>query len=133
MTALPAYLRGISRVVVDAGVASAPLTERVRQRLGHLPWTVLPEEQPMTLGTDREDILYLKQYKALFAVLPRPAITAAAATGSFTSGKIAPCAVPIVFCRRIFRTGCSRSGPIRMIYGRSWIRLLRPSPTAGIG
>lgn len=66
MSTLPAYLRGISRVVVDAEVVSSPLTRRVRERLSHLPWAVLPEGQPMALGLDREDILYLKHYKGRF-------------------------------------------------------------------
>lgn len=66
MIRLPAYLRGISKVVVDAEVASSPLALRVKERLSHVPWVELPEGQPMALGLDREDILYLKHYKGRF-------------------------------------------------------------------
>ncbi len=66
MRTLPAYLQGISRVVVDATVANSVLAQRVRERLGNLPWEVLAEDQFLASGLAREDILYLKNYKGRF-------------------------------------------------------------------
>ena len=42
MTGLPGYLRGIGRVVADQMVASSLLALRVRERLPHLLWKILP-------------------------------------------------------------------------------------------
>ena len=66
MHALPTYLQGIARVVVDESVAQSVMARRVRLRLKGLPWTVLPEGQPLESGLTREDILYLKDYKGRF-------------------------------------------------------------------
>lgn len=66
MTGLPGYLRGIGRVVADQTVASSPLALRVRERLPHLPWEILPEGRSLASGLERGDILYLKHYKGRF-------------------------------------------------------------------
>lgn len=66
MKTLPAHLHGISRVVVDAAVAKAPLARRVRERLPHLTPEVLAEGQSLEPGLAREDILYLKHYRGRF-------------------------------------------------------------------
>ena len=66
MTALPAYLHGISRVVVDAAVAGSTIARRVRERLPHLEPEILDDGQSLTPGLAREDILYLKHYRGRF-------------------------------------------------------------------
>ena len=66
MKTLPAYLRGISRVVVDAAVADSPVARRVGERLPHLKAEVLAEGEALSSGLAREDILYLKQYRGRF-------------------------------------------------------------------
>ena len=66
MKTLPAYLRGISRVVVDAAVADSPVARRVGERLPHLKAEVLGEGEALSSGLAREDILYLKQYRGRF-------------------------------------------------------------------
>lgn len=66
MNTLPAYLRGIRRVVVDASVANSPMAERVRSRLTSVSWDVLGDDQTLETGLTREDILYLKHYKGRF-------------------------------------------------------------------
>lgn len=66
MSVLPAHLRGISRVVVDAAVARSPVASRVHQRLSDLPWEILADGERLTPGLSREDILYLKQYRGRF-------------------------------------------------------------------
>ncbi|MFO7877802.1 MAG: radical SAM protein [Desulfovermiculus sp.] len=64
MIHLPPYLQTITQVWVDEEVRDAPLTRRVGQRLGHLPWTIVPSGQsfPEAEGT----VLYLKHYKGAF-------------------------------------------------------------------
>lgn len=66
MTALPAHLHGISRVVVDEAVLDTPIARRVREKLPHLHPEILAEGQTLTPGLAREDILYLKQYRGRF-------------------------------------------------------------------
>lgn len=66
MTMLPSYLSGIRRVVVDEKVERSPLAARVRARLPHVPWDVLPDGQTLEPGLTREDILYLKYYRGRF-------------------------------------------------------------------
>ena len=66
MTGLPGYLRGIGRVVADQTVVSSPLALRVRERLPHLSWEILPEGRSLASGLERGDILYLKHYKGRF-------------------------------------------------------------------
>ena len=58
MTGLPGYLRGIGRVVADQAVASSPLALRVRERLPHLPWEILPEGRSLASGLEHGDILH---------------------------------------------------------------------------
>jgi spore photoproduct lyase len=64
MTHLPSHLQTISQVWVDEEVRDAPLTRRVGQRLGHLPWTILPSGQPVP--EPEGSVLYLKHYKGAF-------------------------------------------------------------------
>jgi spore photoproduct lyase len=64
--ALPAYLRSISRVVVDAAVAQSPVARRVGERLPHLTAEILSEGETLSPGLAREDILYLKRYRGRF-------------------------------------------------------------------
>lgn len=66
MSALPAHLQGISRVVMDEAVANTPIARRVRDKLPHLTPETLAEGASLTPGLDREDILYLKRYKGRF-------------------------------------------------------------------
>lgn len=66
MSGLPAYVRGINRVVVDAEVALSAMAGRVRERLPEAAWEVLPAGQAMEPGLIREDILYLKHYRGRF-------------------------------------------------------------------
>ena len=66
MTALPAHLHGISRVVVDEAVLDTPIACRVREKLPHLHPEILSEGQTLTPGLAREDILYLKKYRGRF-------------------------------------------------------------------
>ncbi len=66
MTALPAHLHGISRVVVDEAVLDTPIACRVREKLPHLHPEILAEGQTLTPGLAREDILYLKKYRGRF-------------------------------------------------------------------
>ena len=66
MTALPAHLRGISRVVMDEAVADTPVAGRVRERLPHIAPEILPEGEALSPGLVREDILYLKRYRGRF-------------------------------------------------------------------
>ncbi|GAB6111061.1 SPL family radical SAM protein [Desulfomicrobium salsuginis] len=66
MTALPAHLQGISRIVMDEAVVNAPIARRVRDKLPHLTPETLAEGESLTPGLDREDILYLKRYKGRF-------------------------------------------------------------------
>jgi spore photoproduct lyase len=60
--ALPAHLRGISRVLVDETVQASSLAERVRRKLAHLPWAVRGGDDP----GNEESVLYLKEYKGRF-------------------------------------------------------------------
>jgi spore photoproduct lyase len=64
MTHLPPYLQTISQVWVDRQVKDAPLTQRVGRRLGHVPWTVLAQDEPLPQSSGR--VLYLKHYKGAF-------------------------------------------------------------------
>lgn len=66
MSALPSYLQGISRVVVDEAVAGSPIAARVRERLPHLEQETLREGKALEPGLAREDILYLKRYRGRF-------------------------------------------------------------------
>jgi spore photoproduct lyase len=66
MTALPAHLQGISRIVMDEAVAHTPIARRVRDKLPHLTPETLAEGESLTPGLDREDILYLKRYRGRF-------------------------------------------------------------------
>lgn len=64
MNHIPLYLQNISQVWVDEEVRDVPLTRRVKERLGHLPWTLLSAEDsiPQAQGS----VLYLKHYKGAF-------------------------------------------------------------------
>ena len=66
MSALPAHLQGISRIVMDEAVAHTPIARRVRDKLPHLTPETLADGESLTPGLDREDILYLKRYKGRF-------------------------------------------------------------------
>lgn len=66
MSALPPYLQGIARVVVDESVLLSSLAKRVRAKLPSVPWEVLSEGQVLESGLEREDILYLKKYRGRF-------------------------------------------------------------------
>jgi spore photoproduct lyase len=66
MSSLPAYLHGISRVVVDAAVVESTVARRVRERLPHLTAEILPEGEILSAGLEREDVLYLKRYRGRF-------------------------------------------------------------------
>ena len=64
--ALPAYLQGISQVVVDRGMENTVMARRVREKLAHLPWTVLEPGQGLGIALQNEQCLYLKEYKGAF-------------------------------------------------------------------
>lgn len=60
---LPAYLHGISRIVVDKEVENSAMTLRVRKRLANVPITVLDGEERLW---SQAGTLYLKNYKGRF-------------------------------------------------------------------
>ena len=67
MTALPAHLRGISRVVMDTAVTGHSHRETASGKsFPILEPEILEEGQALTPGMAREDILYLKHYKGRF-------------------------------------------------------------------
>lgn len=68
---LPAYLQGISRVVLDAAVADTAMARRVRERLPQAHWDILSQGEHLEPGQTGEDVVYLKHYKGRF-VRPCP-------------------------------------------------------------
>ena len=102
MTTLPAYLAGISRVVVDEGVAASAMAARVRDRLPLLPWDVLPAGVGLEPGLT-DEILYLKEYRGRF-LRPCPGTSHYHCCGYQIIHIGENC--PIASCRLIFRIGC---------------------------
>ncbi len=74
-SALPAHLRHLERVIADEGVIDSPMTRRVRERLPHLPFSVIHQDasNPFeNVPAGKGHTLYLKHYKGRF-LRPCPA------------------------------------------------------------
>ncbi|WP_051261036.1 SPL family radical SAM protein [Desulfovibrio inopinatus] len=73
--ALPVHLRHLTRIVADEDVADSPMTRRVRERLAHLPFSVMTPDTSTMFDPETDHTghtVYLKHYKGRF-LRPCPA------------------------------------------------------------